>query len=174
MKNWVPSKKLLATSITVASLGVLLYVGALVYLLGYIRNIENFYSDADSGFAQTAKVQAVKSIVASNGAYIDTLRQFFVKKGDEVQFIENIEMLGREAGVAFEISSIKAEPDPGTSFKENITVGINTEGSWTQIISFINKLEKAQFGAVVSDVRLEDSGRGRWSGDIKIQIFREL
>ena len=97
-----------------------------------------------------------------------------MSKEDEVKFIEQIESTARSSGITFDISSIDIDPNQEDSaFKEDLIVKMNVEGSWNSVISFINKLEKMPFGAVIKSVKLDAPDLGKWSGSVEFNIFRE-
>ena len=47
------------------------------------------------------------------------------------------------------------------------------EGSWQNIIRFVDKLEKMPFGVLVENMSLDTSTSGNWFGFIEFILFRE-
>lgn len=174
MSNWIPSKKLFASVATAFVLSFIVYMIGLWLVTSRMEEVERFYSDAESGVTKTAKAEAIQSMAENNQAYIENLRSFFVQKGDEVQFIEHIEDLGRGSGVEFEIASIDVDPEEADVIKEDISLTINAEGLWLGVVGFIDKLEKARFGIEIREVQLEEISPDLWSGRIKLVVFREI
>jgi hypothetical protein len=173
MNNWIPKNKIVKFSAVVAFLSIVLYFGGLFIVLKETKKVENFYNDTESEFSKEKKFWVVKSITDTNAEVIQTLKNFFVQKNDEVKFIEQIEVVGKSSAIKFDISSIDIESTPGDSFKEDIEVKMMIGGSWEGIMRFVDKLEKMPFGVLVGNMNLDSDGSGYWSGSVEFTIFRE-
>ena len=155
-----------------ALLSITLYFIGLFFVLNKINTIENTYNSAESESSKEKKFWAIKPIAETNKELIQTLRDFFVKKGDEVKFIEQIEGVAQSSAIKFEIVSIDVANQEG-QFEENVKMKVGAEGPWRNIISFINKLEKMPFGVLIENVNLNTKTQDNWSGFIEFIIFRE-
>lgn len=173
MKSWVPKNNLVAFAIASAIVCFLLYVLGLSLVLFEIRKIENAYNDTESSSSKNKRAQVIKSIAETNEIYIQTLRNFFVRKGDEVRFIEKIEEIGRQSKIAFEISSIDVKPGQNDAFKEEVLVKMKVEGSWAEIMNFLDTLDKIHFGVSVQDINLDLKSPNKWAGSIDFVVSRE-
>lgn len=173
MKNWIPNKKIIKTVIGLAVLSFLVYTVALFVVLGQMRQVEQIYTDSESESSKEERSWAIRSLVEDNKENVDILRNFFIRRGDEVGFIKAIEEMGRRSAVNFEISSIDVRTKEIDTIKEDVFVKINVEGSWNSIMSFIDRLEKASFGLEVQNVTLDAKSAGVWGGFIELSIFRE-
>lgn len=173
MNNWTPKKRIIEIAAIVALFGAILYFSGLFMVIGKINSIENFYKDVESESSKEEKFWTIKSIVEANKEYIQTLRDFFVQKGDEVKFIEQIEETAKTAVVAFDIVSIDVKPDQKDLFKENVIVKMNIEGPWKNIMLFLDKLEKMPFGVSIENINLDAKAAGDWSGFIEFVVFKE-
>ncbi len=112
----------------------------------------------------------------ANKKYIETLRSFFVQKGDEVKFIEEIEKIARESGIDFQINGIDVKSNPKEakdSLKEDVAIRMNIQGSWREAMRFLEMLDKIYFGVAVQNITLDADGTGGWSGALDFIIFRE-
>jgi len=171
MNNWIPKKKIVRTSATALALGVILYFVGLYFDLGQIKKVENLYNSAESEFSQNEKLAAIKSIAGENQETIATARNFFVQKNDEVKFIEQIEGVAKNSGIKSEISAIDVNADKDKdSFKENLDIKMNVQGSWKNVMTFVNKLERLPFGVQVKNINLDASDY--WAGSVEFIIFR--
>lgn len=173
MTKWIPKKEFLTSVTLVALLSVIIYFAGLFFVLGEVREIEDVYRNTESEFSKNEKARTLKSLAESNKEDIQTLREFFIQKGDEIEFIEKIEEIGRKSGTTFEIDSINPKLEQGDILKENIEVRINIEGSWSKIMNFIDMLEKTYFGVSIQNINLDINTPGQWSGFIEFIIFRE-
>lgn len=172
MNNWIPKNKTVYLAAVSALLSVILYFGGL-YIVGEgIKKVENFYSGTESASAKEQKFRAVKTVADENKDAIEILRSSFVKKGDEVKFIESIEETAASSNIKFDISSLDAKND-ASSFKEDIKITAKTEGSWKNTITFLDKIEKMPFTVSIDDVDLNSYSDGNWSSTIKLTVFRE-
>lgn len=173
MQNWIPKKPVLLFTVSAAVFAVLLYITSLVVVWLEIKRIEDYYKTNESKSSIEEKTRILKSIAESNKYYIDILRNFFVKKGDEVKFIEQIENTAKESEIKFEISLIDVKPNQVKNFKEDVTVRMNIEGSWDSIMLFVDRLEKMEFGVSVQNLNLDTKLESGWSGFVEFTLFRE-
>jgi Tfp pilus assembly protein PilO len=172
MNSWIPKNKIVRFSAAAAVLCTILYFCMLFFVLNDIKKIKDFYQSSESKFTKNAKIAAIKSISENNTAEIQSLRDFFVQKGDEVKFIEKIEETARNAGITFDISSISVK-NGSNSFEENVEIKVDVEGTWKSIIAFADKLEKMPFGVSVERMALDAPSPGHWSGSVNVVVFRE-
>ena len=173
MNNWVPKNKTVIFFIISAFFSVMLYFAGLFIVFSKIRAIENLYHDTNSELFKEEKFWAVKSMAEANKELIQTLRYFFIQKGDEVQFIEKIEETARISSVKFEIASIDVKVNQEDLLKEDINIKMKIAGPWKNVIYFIDKLKKIPFGVLIEKVDLDADSSGNWSGSIEFIIFRE-
>jgi len=173
MDNWIPKNKIVKFAVAVALLCVVLYFSGLFIVLGEIKKVENLYNDTESEFSKEKKFWVIKSVAEANKETIQALKDFFIKKDDEVKFIEQVEEIARSSSVKFEIAFIDIKINQKSSFKEDVAVKMKIEGSWGSIISFTNKLEKVFFGVLVSNINLTADAPGHWAGFIEFIVFRE-
>ena len=173
MKSWVPKKSLLSFFSIAAFLSVVLYCAGLFVAVGKIEKIEAYYSNMESASAQKERNQVLKLLVDANEGSIQILRNFFVKKEDEIAFIKQIEEIGRKASVRFEIQSIDISTKQENLVKEDVVVRLNTKSRWDAVINFIDTLEKMNFGVLIKTINLDANDKDNWSGRIEFLVFRE-
>ena len=173
MNNWIPKNKTVKFAYIVAITSIVLYSGSLLFVFMEIKKIENFYYDTESESSKKERFWAIKSLAEKNSEPIRVLRDFFIKKDDEVKFIEQIEETARASAVNFEILSIDVKPGKADSIKEDVEVGMKVEGSWGSVMDFLNKLEKMPFGVFIQNTNLDVNPPDGWSGSVKFIVFRE-
>ncbi|PIR39938.1 MAG: hypothetical protein COV33_02470 [Candidatus Zambryskibacteria bacterium CG10_big_fil_rev_8_21_14_0_10_34_34] len=173
MNNWIPKNKTIMFAVALASLSIVLYFSGLFIVLREIKKIETAFYSTESDFYKEEKIRVIKSITEINKESIKELQDFFIKKGDEVKFIEQIENAARSFDVDFEIISINVKENKTVSFKEDVILKIKLEGSWKEVASFLNKLERMPFGVSIESINLEADIPGKWSGLVEFIVFRE-
>jgi len=173
MIDWVPKKKIIRFAVITALFGIILYFGGLFIVSSKINKVENAYNSTESESYKKDKILRIKFLADTNKELIQTLQDFFVQKGDEVKFIEQIEKIARDSAINAEIIYIETKADQPESFKENVDVKMNVEGSWQNIMSFVDKLEKMSLGVSVEEVNLNANTPGDWSGSVEFIVFRE-
>ncbi len=172
MENFVPKNKKIFIS------AIFLFVCFSLYLFGFLSvkkdivKIEEEYKNTESVFFKDEKIQNLKRIAESNKEKIEILRNFFIKKGDEVKFIEEIEAIGRKYLSKFEINSIDVKQNEKDSLKEDIVLKMEVSSSWIEIIKFIDALEKSNLGILVKSANINNM-TGNWSGILEFVVYRE-
>lgn len=173
MNNWIPKNKIIKFAGAAALFGIALYFIGLFVVFGEANKLKNLYQNTESESSKEEKFLAIKSITEANKESLQTLEDFFVKKDDEVKFIEQIETTARTSAIKFEIVSIDVKANQPNSFEENVSVKVSAGGGWGDIMSFINKLEKMPFGVLIGNINLDANVPGSWAGSIEFVIFRE-
>lgn len=173
MNNLIPKNKLVVLSVIVAVLSVVLYFTGLFIVLGKEKKIEDSYFSAESESSKEERIRVIKYLMETNKEPIQELQDYFVQKDDEVKFIEQIEKVARNSGIKAEIISIDVKANQNDSFKENVDVKMKVDGSWHDIMYFINKLEKISFGVLIENLNLDSNTPNNWSGLIELIVFRE-
>jgi Tfp pilus assembly protein PilO len=172
MKNWIPQKNTFSFVIGITVICATIYFAVFAIVFLEIRKIEVAYNDSESESRRNEKAEALRLIAAANKDQIQILRNFFVQKEDDVGFIKQIEDTGRRSGVLFDIKSIEVPPNQKDVFKEDVSIKMNIEGSWTDTMRFIESLEKMPFGVSIQNVNVDLTSKGKWGGSIDFIIFR--
>jgi len=173
MNNWIPKNKNIMFVAILAFISIALYFGGLLIVLGETKKIETAFYNTESDSYKEEKIRVIKSITEINKESVKELQDFFIKKGDEVKFIEQIENVARSFAVDFEIMSINVKENKTASFKEDVILKMKIEGSWKEVMYFLNKLERMSFGVSIENLNLEANTPGNWSGIVEFIIFRE-
>ena len=87
--------------------------------------------------------------------------------------LEQIEDIGRRSSIRFKIDSIDVASNQVKNSKEDVFVKMKIEGSWHNIMAFVDTLEKTTFGVSVQDLNLDVTDSSGWSGSIGFVVFRE-
>ncbi len=174
MQNWIPKKNTLVSVVLLATLSFLLYTVCLIIVFWQIRKIETYYQNTESKSSVEEKIRALKIAITNNQENIEMVRKFFVQKGDEVTFIERLETLGDDVGLEFEIASIDVKSNQAKNLKEDVTVRVGVDGSWENIMKFVDGLEKMPFGVMIQNLNIDTKSATGWSGFVELIVFREI
>ena len=172
MKKLIPKKSFLTFSFVTTGISVVVYVLGLLFVYGQIGKIESYYNNSESRSGREARVRAIKAAAEKYDKETESLRKFFIQKGDEVRFIEQIESAAKDSGIKFEIVSLNVRDGDNKSIKEDVLVRMAIEGSWQQTISFIESIQKMEFGVSVEEVGIDAGRPGLWSGFVEFLVFR--
>jgi len=175
MDNWTPHKKILKFSIFFSIFSILLYFLGLFFIYHHIQNKQSFEYGNESQSSKEERFWTIKSIVENNKDSIKILNDFFVSKSDEVGFIKKIEETAKNSEIDFEITSIDVKNDTvnPNPIKEDMSIQIKFKGSWNNIMTFVNKLEKLNFGVSISGLNIDLDENGNWAGNASLLVFKE-
>lgn len=172
MNNWIPKNKILRFAAGLAVLGLVVYLAGVMVILMKTKKVESSYSNTESDLFKEQKFWAIKSVTDANEEPIKYLKDFFVRSGDEVFFIEKIEEMARISNINLEIVSIDIKPNQTDLFEEEVLVKIKVGGTWNGVMLFVDKLERMDFGVVTEDINLDAETAGNWVGAIEFIFIK--
>lgn len=172
MNSWIPKNQTFRFAIGLAIFSMLLYFAGLLLVSIESKKVEKSYSNTESDSFKEQKFWAIKSTADANAESIEYLKNFFVVKGGEVSFIEKIEEIAKVSSIKFEIASIDIKPEQKDIIEEEVIVKIKVGGNWNSIMSFVNQLEKINFGVTIDDISLDAETPGNWVGTIEFLIYK--
>ena len=172
MNNWIPKNKILRFAVGLAALGLVLYLMGILIISIKTKKVERSYSNTESDLFKEQKFWAIKSVADTNEESIKYLKDFFVKSGGEVFFIEKIEEMARISNTKLEIVSIDIKPNQVDLFEEEVLVKIKVSGTWDSVMLFVDKLERMNFGVVIEDINLDAETAGNWVGAIEFIFMK--
>lgn len=173
MNSFLIQSKTIKTMIVLTCLSVLVYTVGLIFLFSKIKEVEDFYYNSGSESFKQQKFLTIKPIFEANKEGIEILRNLFIKKNDEVGFINQLESLAKKSQIKFEILNIDVEKKEGLNF-ESLNVQMNIEGNWNDVVAFVYKLEKMDLALFVDKISLDKLSSGSWSGVLEFSVFREI
>ena len=172
MNNWIPKNKILRFAAGLAVLGLVVYLAGVMIILMKTKKVESSYSNTESDLFKEQKFWAIKSVTDANEEPIKYLKDFFVRSGDEVFFIEIIEEMARISNINLEIVSIDIKPNQTDLFEEEVLVKIKVGGTWNGVMLFVDTLERMNFGVVIEDISLDAETAGNWVGAIEFIFIK--
>lgn len=167
-----------------------LFVVIVLALILFNRHIDKKISNLNTlkeevgSFEKNTESVFLRKEIEDNKEKIDKVTSLFVQKEREIDFLEEIEELGRANSVLVEIKDVKIEDvnkkkkiekEDGSveavDYRAHgvVIVAFVIEGSKQSIISFVEALENIERGVKLNDLRIqEDSELGIWRGMFNI------
>lgn len=172
MNSWVPKTNIVIVAVALLCLSALVYGGALFVINKKVASIELAYSNTANTLALEEEARTLKVVADENYEKIDFVNKYFVEKGDELVFIEDIESVAKNLNIKFSIASITpVKPSSEGGESKEISVKMNMEGSWNSIASFVDRIEKLSFGVLVQNFSIDKQSGGVWGGSIEFLVF---
>lgn len=172
MNSWIPKTNTIIVASSLLLISVLIYGVSLLVINNKINAIELAYSNTANILAVEEEARGLKVVADENRERIDFVNKFFVEKGDEVVFIEDIERLARSIGIKFNIVSISpVKPISDDVESKEISIKMNIDGSWNNIMKFLDGLEKLPFGVSIQNFSLDKPSGSSWTGSIDFLVF---
>ncbi len=173
MNYWMPKKRIIYLIVAVTfSLGII-YLLSFYFVNRNINKIADSYKNSDSESSKIERVWIIKALLESNKEQIQKIRQFFLSKDGEVDFIKKIEDVAQKSSVKFSIKSINVSNKNNNVFFEDVKVSINFEGNWSQVTTFVNFLENMSIGIKMQSLTLESNSKDLWRGSIEFISYKE-
>lgn len=154
-----------------AAFGMISVFGFMTYTIGEKKaKISSLEASIAGSRAKEASFKATRALLESIGETPPGIDGYFLQDSNTVQFIEQIEVLARRAGVSpLKINSVMTQPLPsaGAGDVEEIKLDAQTEGDWGKTTRFLSMLESIPFPASFQNLSLgkagEEKGVTVWS-----------
>lgn len=176
--------------IAIATTLNLIVFGACFYLFMNIKKIDKVVSEQltqiESEVKKDESLRSIKNLMNDTKEEREQIAGLFVQPNGTVDFIEEVESLGRVAGVKLEVESvgIGALKDKTGSSTESFRLFFKTEGSWGGTMHLLSLLENMPYKISFENVRLgkvsggssSESGKGitpsYWSGNFSFSVLK--
>ena len=179
----IKSSKTLTTLLIIGILSVAAVLADTFFLFSIKTSLDS--SSALEGELEverrvSSQLQASKEVVAGTAEERDKVETFFVGKDGVVAFLENLEVLGRDAGLEMEVSSVglveEKQDRAGERSYEDLSVNITSKGSWTQNFRFLSILENMPLKLQITRAIIEKQAGGNqnspWLGSFAINVMK--
>lgn len=144
-------------------LGLILIVG-LITCAGFWfiirKSIDSIYAFENAAKNQVANHEdkvALKNLLDEVKPDVITLKTRIIDKGGTVPFINSIEALGRQSGAKANINSVGVSPATEGDSYEQLNFSVSTEGSWSQVYTFLSMVESLPYKVAIPTVSLSQS-----------------
>ena len=124
-----------------------------------ISNIGNISSDLKSKKEKNDELDSINRNLKSTMQSHDRLQSLFVADGSVVDFIQNLEQMGKESGLAVSTDSVSSNdsPDLLTLKKEFLLISMTVKGTWAGNMKFLKLLENLPYKVAISSFSSESS-----------------
>ena len=130
-------------------------IGGYVYLYSRItkktESVESVAIEIENEKRSQQNISGLKRSIVLTEQKNKILESHFVTEGKVVNFIESIEMLGKESGVVVDIQSLQPGEQTG---KEGLYVTLSLSGEFNSVNKFILLLENMPYQIVLGNVIL--------------------
>ena len=171
-RKYIPTKKDLSLAVGAALIGVVI-LGLIV--LSISNNISRIKSEEEAAKAASEGVEQalfLKKSISDLAMEIATIDSFFVRSGEEVRFIEEIEERARQAGVVIEISSLVVSARKGSDIVEDLKMKVTFEGSWEKGRQFLSVLQSMPYAVSLTEADMRNLGEAGWRGQLNFSVMK--
>lgn len=150
--------KTIKTIVILSALNLILF-GLCFYLFADIKKIDKEVSFRlsliESEVRLDESLRSIKVIMNETKKEREQINLIFIQPNGTVDFIEEVESLGRIAGVKLEIESVGVDNTKKTaSSTESFRLSLKTEGSWANTMHLLSLLENMPHKISFENVRL--------------------
>lgn len=194
MNKFSQTKNIFKAILIIDIIAFVLY-GALFFLIkNKNQDTSTLLNNAERDLKKDEFLRVAKFSLDQNRAEVEKLDTFFVAKDGVPNFIEYIEGLGKESGVALSIGNVSVEPDTKNKddFKEILRLKVEMLGSWQELFTFLSIIENLPyrvqidnvsfavdaseealfFGGEASTTNSSLSGGNQWKGFIEFTLLK--
>ena len=134
------TKELLFISISTVLVALIAYVVLLFIITGNMQKISDLEFELAIETQKELQLGTLMELVEETTLERATIDKFFVTDDTLVEFITTIELLANQAGVDLEISQVSIASGGELSVIDDLIMGVNVFGSWTQVYKFFQIL----------------------------------
>jgi len=164
------TRRILAIGILV-NLCLIFFASAVFYMLILKSNsVETLQAEIFTKEEETKKLMAVKRLIEDTQEDLSVLDSYFTNGNEVVEFIEEIENIGKESGLALSLRSVSVEKENGNT----LSIYLSVSGSWRNVYHFLNLLELFPANIRIDKVSLAKKDRGgdsNWTGDFSLSLI---
>jgi hypothetical protein len=161
---------------------LVLLIAVFAALLGYLLvSISSARRSANEAYAEslslsgndswTREVRMIQNELQSDLAALD---EAAITQPELISLIESLEKTGREMGLKVLFSSITAEGEQSSTTPQTVKMTVDTEGSWSASLAFVNLLEHLPVKSSIENSNLNVFGKAWRSGTtLRVTVFPE-
>lgn len=162
--------------IVVSIVSMVAYISFFNHIKGKNEAISIIANEIDIAIQKEIKLKSIKNLIADTENDRKQLETYFVTDDKIVDFIEEVENIGKYAGADVEIMSVSIGDDKSQTEEQNtatelLHLGFKVNGKWSDVFQFFALLEKLPFKIDIAKANLEaiykDANNGISSSDWK-------
>lgn len=146
-------------------------------------NVAEIAGETEIQKEQNIENRALRSILLNTREDRERIDAHVLKDDDVVVFIETIENLGPQSGVAVITSSVNVDDSSGNASTTTgyLKLKLNAQGTWENILHFVslienlpNKISVERFSSSISSVNAEVKTKGpqTWQSAIELKVLK--
>lgn len=171
------NKKLIRIGrISIAALGVIAAFGAVVFVYVSIKRTDAFVVATEetirSRIERENVLRGLARLADETASPRGELLTRVVSADDVASFIEEVERLGRQAGVSVEIGSVDIADSATADSLQVMSLSARAEGSWDRAVRFVRAIETLPFGVSITDLSLDGlEAEGTWTASVSLEVL---
>lgn len=169
--EYTPTKKEFYIAISLATLGVLVFIIFSVVTFKEVGKVGDEISKTDNMEKGLENAIKIKKQMSELGNQTQTLDSFFVKSGEEAYFLEELDKLAKANGVKLATDSVGVKPVSDNSNFETLNTTIRYEGNFENVINFLRLVQDMPKSTLLSSVELRGND-GFWSGTASLSVYK--
>lgn len=152
--------------ITMLSIFSVAVITLYVYLFADIKRMDKTVSERmteiESELENDRQLQSIRNLMNDAKSDLGQITNFFVQPAGAVDFIEQVESLGKMAGVNMEIDSVGIDSVKNTasSSTESFKISLKTEGLWVNSMHLLSLLENMPYHISFDSINLQKIAGG--------------
>lgn len=182
MKQFKTTKQILALTMILAIASVVFYVLFFNNVKGKNETISTIINDIDIAIQKETRLKSAKDIIKDTETGRGKLDTYFIDNEEIIDFIEEIEKIGRDIGVEIEIISVSISDSKiqRDNISEVLNLDLKAEGKWSSVFHFLALIEKMPFKINISKINLQvvyndgdkKNSSGIWKGFFSISAIK--
>ena len=116
-----------------------------------------------------------KHIIADTASARKELDRYFVASEGVVDFIERIERIGKNIGVALIFTTVEVPKEERiVPSLDRLVLRFSATGSWEQVMRFFTLVESLPYALSVADARVEKQSLLVWQAVVTVTAYKHL
>ena len=158
---------------------IVIIICNLAVLAGYyflFKDIERQTKEAgsltdtiDLGESKNSRLSSLRAVVKDTETKRQQISGYLLPTESQIQFIENIENLAKKSGLEVKTNNI-ANADSGVENVKYFKIQIQTQGSWNNVMYFLNQLENMPYDIRVSSFSNNKDAKSLWTANFDISV----
>jgi Tfp pilus assembly protein PilO len=182
MKQFKITKQILVFTVFLAFASVVFYILFFNNIKEKNNTISAIANDIDIAIQKETKLKSVKDIIKDTKQGREKIDTYFIKDDEIINFIEEIEKIGRDIGVDVEIISVsisdsKLQQD---NISELLNLSLEAQGQWGRVFHFLAFIENLPFKINILTMNLtaiykgggKKESSGIWKGFFSINAIK--
>jgi len=141
------------------------------------ERISSLTNETEQYLERDTMLRSIQGVLADTKDDLSLINSYFVSQDGAVDFIETVESVGRQSGIAVSIGSVSVQggEEESQSVGEMLKLGVKTEGSWKNSIYFLELVESIPFKTHLekaSFLTKKGDRSGVWKGEVEFSVFK--